>query len=127
MNYADASAYLDEHVNLERLLGTGRPEAPSLERMQRLVSAMGDPQHVAPVIHITGTNGKGSTAQIVTRLLVAQGLTVGTYTSPHLERVNERITPQRRADLATTTSPSRSPPSPTSRSWPACGRRASRS
>ena len=52
---------------------------------------MGDPQHAAPVIHITGTNGKGSTAQMISRLLVASGLTVGTYTSPHLERVNERI------------------------------------
>jgi dihydrofolate synthase/folylpolyglutamate synthase len=92
VNYADALAYLDEHVNLERLMGTGRPEAPTLDRMQRLMSAMGEPQHVAPVIHITGTNGKGSTAQIATRLLVAQGLTVGTYTSPHLERINERIT-----------------------------------
>ena len=43
------------------------------------------------MIHITGTNGKGSTAQMITRLLVAQGLSVGTYTSPHLERVNERL------------------------------------
>src|SRR6185436_19562074 len=48
-------------------------------------------QHAYPVIHITGTNGKGSTAQMITRLLVAQGLQVGTYTSPHLERINERI------------------------------------
>jgi dihydrofolate synthase/folylpolyglutamate synthase len=52
---------------------------------------MGDPQHACPVIHVTGTNGKGSTVQIITRLLMAHGLTVGTYTSPHLERVNERI------------------------------------
>ena len=52
---------------------------------------MGDPQHAYPVIHITGTNGKGSTAQMITRLLMAQGLQVGTYTSPHLERINERI------------------------------------
>lgn len=92
VNYADALAYLDEHVNLERLMGTGRPEAPTLDRMQRLMAAMGEPQHVAPVVHITGTNGKGSTAQIATRLLVAHGLTVGTYTSPHLERINERMT-----------------------------------
>jgi dihydrofolate synthase/folylpolyglutamate synthase len=72
-------------------MGTVRPDAPTLERISRLVSALGDPQQAAPVIHITGTNGKGSTAQLVTRLLVAQGLTVGTYTSPHLERVNERL------------------------------------
>ena len=43
------------------------------------------------MIHVTGTNGKGSTSQMITRLLMAQGLTVGTYTSPHLELVNERI------------------------------------
>jgi dihydrofolate synthase/folylpolyglutamate synthase len=52
---------------------------------------MGDPQFAYPVIHITGTNGKGSTTQMITRLLMAHGLTVGTYTSPHLERLNERI------------------------------------
>lgn len=52
---------------------------------------MGDPQHAAPLIHVTGTNGKGSTAQMISRLLVASGLTVGTYTSPHLETVNERM------------------------------------
>ncbi|MEZ5217082.1 MAG: Mur ligase family protein [Ilumatobacteraceae bacterium] len=44
------------------------------------------------MIHITGTNGKGSVAQMITRLLMAQGLKVGTYTSPHLERINERST-----------------------------------
>ena len=52
---------------------------------------MGDPQHACPVIHVTGTNGKGSTVQMISRLLAASGLTVGTYTSPHVERVNERF------------------------------------
>ena len=52
---------------------------------------MGDPQHTFPVIHITGTNGKGSVARMVTALLVARGLRTGTYTSPHLERLNERM------------------------------------
>src|SRR4051812_49721209 len=60
--------------------------------MQQIVAAMGDPQATYPVIHVTGTNGKGSTTQMITRLLMAHGLTVGTYTSPHLERVNERMT-----------------------------------
>jgi dihydrofolate synthase/folylpolyglutamate synthase len=52
---------------------------------------MADPQRTYPVIHLTGTNGKGSTARILTALLVAKGLSVGTYTSPHLERFNERM------------------------------------
>ena len=53
---------------------------------------LGEPQRAYRTIHITGTNGKGSTSQMVTKLLMAHGLTVGTYTSPHLERVNERMT-----------------------------------
>lgn len=88
MNYSEALEYLDSHATYEK---TGRIESPSLETITRLCAVMGDPQHCAPVIHITGTNGKGSTAQLVTRLLMASGLRVGTYTSPHLERVNERM------------------------------------
>jgi dihydrofolate synthase/folylpolyglutamate synthase len=87
VNYDDAVAYLDDHASYEK---TGRVTSPTLEPITRLCAAMGDPQHAYPVIHITGTNGKGSTAQMITRLLMAQGLQVGTYTSPHLERINER-------------------------------------
>ncbi len=88
MTYDDALRYLDEHATYEK---TGRITSPSLDNITALCEAMGDPQLACPVIHITGTNGKGSTAQMISRLLVASGLTVGTYTSPHLERVNERI------------------------------------
>ncbi len=88
MNYADAIAYVEAHATYEK---TGRITSPTVERIERLTAAMGDPQHAYPVIHVTGTNGKGSTSQMITRLLMADGLTVGTYTSPHLERINERI------------------------------------
>jgi dihydrofolate synthase / folylpolyglutamate synthase len=88
VNYDEALAYLDDHATYEK---TGRVTDPTLDKMVRLMGFMGDPQVSYPVIHITGTNGKGSVAQMVTRLLMAQGLTVGTTTSPHLERVNERI------------------------------------
>lgn len=88
MRYDDALRYLDDHASYER---TGRLEGPSLDRITRIVGALGDPQRSYPVIHITGTNGKGSTAQMITRLLMANGLQVGTYTSPHLERINERL------------------------------------
>lgn len=89
MNLTAALRYLDEHTNLEAT--AGRAEGLSLERMRSLVSALGDPQSGYPVIHLTGTNGKGSVARMVTELLRASGLSVGTYTSPHLERINERI------------------------------------
>ncbi len=88
MDIAAALAYLADHSNYD---DTGRITSPSTERIERLVGLMGDPQRAAPAIHITGTNGKGSTAQILTRLLVTQGLSVGTFSSPHLERVNERL------------------------------------
>lgn len=87
-DFTAAMAYLDDHASYDV---TGRIESPSLEVITTLCAAMGDPQDACPVIHVTGTNGKGSTAQMITRLLMASGLTVGTYTSPHLERVNERI------------------------------------
>jgi dihydrofolate synthase/folylpolyglutamate synthase len=88
MNLAEAMAYLDAHASYDT---TGRVESPTIDRIQRLMDVMGEPQRSYPVIHITGTNGKGSTTQMITRLLMAHGLTVGTYTSPHLERLNERI------------------------------------
>ena len=90
MDLDGAFAYLDDHVNLETD-ASARGAAKRLDRVARLVELMGEPQRAYPVVHLTGTNGKGSTARILTSLLVAKGLSVGTYTSPHLERFNERI------------------------------------
>ncbi|HVA74662.1 MAG TPA: folylpolyglutamate synthase/dihydrofolate synthase family protein [Acidimicrobiales bacterium] len=72
------------------LADTRRP-APDLASMRQLVDALGQPQAAAPVIHVTGTNGKTSTARCVSSLLSAKGLRAGTFTSPHLESINERI------------------------------------
>lgn len=64
----------------------------SLDRMRALCAALGDPQDaLPPVIHIAGTNGKGSTAALLRAMAEAAGLTVHVYTSPHLVRFNERI------------------------------------
>ena len=71
-----------------------RPEhaiEPTLERMAALVSVLGDPQRSYPVIHITGTNGKTSTARMIESLLRARGLRTGLFTSPHLSSIRERI------------------------------------
>jgi len=84
-------AWLDDHTNYELAMPT-RLAAPTLDRMRAMCDLLGDPQLACPVIHLTGTNGKGSTAKILTELLRASGLTVGTYTSPNLARVNERLT-----------------------------------
>lgn len=89
MDIDAARAYLDDHVNLEAT--AGKVEGLSLERMRGLAAALGDPQSDYPVVHVTGTNGKGSTVRMVTALLQAHGLSVGAYTSPHLERLNERL------------------------------------
>lgn len=59
--------------------------------MSALAEVLGEPQRAYPVVHITGTNGKGSVARMVSALLQGHGLTVGTYTSPHLQRLNERL------------------------------------
>ncbi len=83
-------AWLDEHVNFE-LNMPARAAAPTLERIVELCRFLGDPELACPVVHVTGTNGKGSTARILTELLMAQGLSVGTYSSPNLARVNERL------------------------------------
>lgn len=64
---------------------------PRIEATRRAVELLGDPQRLFRIIHITGTNGKGSTARIADGLLRAHGLRTGVLTSPHLERVNERI------------------------------------
>lgn len=64
----------------------------SLDRMKALCAALGDPQHrLPPVVHVAGTNGKGSTVALIRAIAEAAGLKVHAYTSPHLVRFNERI------------------------------------
>ena len=62
-----------------------------LDRMNLMLDVLGHPEHSFRVIHVTGTNGKGSTARMAEALCRAYGLRTGLYTSPHLERINERI------------------------------------
>jgi dihydrofolate synthase / folylpolyglutamate synthase len=100
-NLPESLDWLDRHVNMEKgstvndvagvALPPRRMDPPSLDRMRSLLSYLGDPQLDVPFIHLTGTNGKGSTARIASSLLVASGRSVGTYTSPHLERLHERL------------------------------------
>lgn len=91
MDYQEAVAWLDAQVNLEALVTPGRTRTPSLEPVRELLGLLGDPHREFPIVHLTGTNGKTSTARMITRLLEVAGLSVGTYTSPDLEKINERM------------------------------------
>lgn len=64
---------------------------PGLERTAALLALLGDPHRRVPVLHVAGTNGKGSTVATASAILRAQGLRVATYTSPHLVDFRERI------------------------------------
>ena len=89
-SFEDALAWLDGHIDFESK-SPGRRSLPTLDRMREFMAVLGDPERAYPAIHITGTNGKGSTAAMSAALLGARGLSVGTYTSPNLSKVNERI------------------------------------
>jgi dihydrofolate synthase / folylpolyglutamate synthase len=80
--------------DVERELLQRWPESrlePSLDRIRAVTDALGGPQHAVPVVHVTGTNGKTTTARAIDDLLRGSGLRVGRYTSPHLETMRERI------------------------------------
>lgn len=62
-----------------------------LTRMRDFLAYLGDPHLAAPVVHVGGTNGKGSVTRMVAAMLEARGLKVGVTTSPHLQQINERI------------------------------------
>jgi dihydrofolate synthase/folylpolyglutamate synthase len=85
--------WLDAQVSLEAM---GLPKAGATEGLgnkpiRGLLQLLGDPHLDAPVIHLTGTNGKGSTAHMISLILREHGLRVGTYGSPHVSVINERI------------------------------------
>lgn len=83
MNYQQAIAYVDKHIGLGG--------EPGLDRINDLLDLMGRPHEGYPLIHVAGTNGKTSTSRLATLVLVAHGLTTGTYTSPHLQAIEERL------------------------------------
>ncbi|MCM0598900.1 bifunctional folylpolyglutamate synthase/dihydrofolate synthase [Periweissella fabalis] len=66
-------------------------KTPTFDRMDALLDALGNPQNTIKGIHITGTNGKGSTTAYLRDILINSGLSVGTYTSPFITKFNERI------------------------------------
>jgi dihydrofolate synthase / folylpolyglutamate synthase len=91
MNYEDSVRSL---LALGRELAApqqARVQKFGLENISLLAADLGNPHRAIPCTHIAGTNGKGSTAAILESILRSAGLRTGLYTSPHLERINERI------------------------------------
>jgi len=105
VDFRTAIDWLDSYINLEghnnagdravddgpKLPTAGATDGLSLGPMEELLALLGDPHETYRVIHVTGTNGKGSTTAFIGALLAGTGLSVGLYTSPNLERINERI------------------------------------
>ena len=91
-NYDAALAYLYGRINYERAaIPAYRVQNFKLERMRELMRRLGDPHARLPVIHVAGTKGKGSTSSMLASILSAAGYRTGLYTSPHLERTEERL------------------------------------
>ena len=91
MNYEESVRSL---MALGRELGApqqARVQKFGLENMTILSADLGNPHRAVPCVHVAGTNGKGSTAAMLESIMRAAGLRTGLYTSPHLERINERI------------------------------------
>jgi dihydrofolate synthase/folylpolyglutamate synthase len=105
--YDDALDYLYSLINYEiQRPERYAPDVVSLDRPRALLAALGDPQEAYPVVHLTGTKGKGSVSAFCASALQAAGLRVGLYTSPHLQDFRERfrvnnalIEPEALADL----------------------------
>lgn len=90
--YRDAVAYLYGRINYERLSAQSFTHSDfKLQRMRRLLDLVGSPEATIPVIHVAGTKGKGSTSTMSAAMLQAAGYRVGLYTSPHLNRFEERF------------------------------------
>ncbi len=91
-SFAEFERFLGEFTNYERLQHFHYDkETLGIERIRSLVAELGDPQRAYPSVHIAGSKGKGSTSLLLESLLLASGYRVGTYTSPHVEHLTERV------------------------------------
>jgi len=92
-NYDEAFAFLLEFVDYEKVTKYKYDIAAfNLDRVEQLMAAAGSPQHSFRSVHVAGTKGKGSTAAMLQAILSAAGLRTGLFTSPHLVRLEERMT-----------------------------------
>lgn len=88
--YEDVRAWLYKQLPMYQRQGASAYK-PGLEKMQAFMAYLGNPHQAFSSVHVAGTNGKGSTAHMITSVLMEAGYTVGLYTSPHLKDFSERI------------------------------------
>jgi len=92
LTYKEALAFLDLRIDYERALSVPYTEREfQLDRMRDLLSRLGNPHQRLKIIHVAGTKGKGSTSAMIASVLAAAGYRTGLYTSPHLDRLEERF------------------------------------
>ena len=89
--YPDALRFLNSFTDYERMASVYSPGDYNLDRMRRLLCALGNPERAFLSLHIAGTKGKGSTAHLAAAILREAGYRTGLYTSPHLVDMRERI------------------------------------
>lgn len=87
----EAITWLYSRVDFERMSPSLTASDFKLDRMRNLLNCLGNPHEKIPVVHIAGTKGKGSTAAVIASVLTAAGYSVGLFTSPHIDRFEERI------------------------------------
>ncbi|HVA50491.1 MAG TPA: folylpolyglutamate synthase/dihydrofolate synthase family protein [Pirellulales bacterium] len=89
--YQAALSFLYGRIDYERALAMPYGSELKLDRMRELLVRLGNPQDRLPIVHVAGTKGKGSTSAMIAAALSAAGYTTGLYTSPHLDRLEERF------------------------------------
>jgi dihydrofolate synthase / folylpolyglutamate synthase len=112
MNYTEALDYIYGHTNYEAVPKPHAGDNYDLRRLFEVLERLGNPHLKAKSLHITGTNGKGSTAAMLASVMTEAGYTTGLYTSPHLVTTRERfmvnnsmITEPELADIMTSLQP----------------------
>jgi len=90
--YKAAMRFLFGRIDYERITDVAyEPDKFKLDRMRLLLDKLGNPQDGTPIVHIAGTKGKGSTSAMLASIFTAAGISCGVYSSPHLERIEERF------------------------------------
>src|SRR5688572_32057937 len=89
--HEEALTFLFGRIDYERATVPYGAQDFKLDRMRELMDRLGNPQATMPIVHVAGTKGKGSTSAMIAAVLSAAGYRTGLFSSPHLERVEERL------------------------------------